>query len=63
MKIVKITTGVLSVNTYLLINENTNECIIIDSGESYDTISNKLKDLGVTAKYLLYIISSEGRWL
>ena len=54
MKIVKITTDVLSVNTYLLINENTNECIIIDSGESYDTISNKLKDLGVTAKYLLY---------
>lgn len=54
MKIVKISTGVLSVNTFLLINEETNECIIIDSGEDYQTIKSASKDLGVTAKYLLY---------
>ena len=54
MKIVKISTGVLSVNTFLLINEDLNECIIIDSGEDYQKVKSVLDDLGVKAKYLLY---------
>lgn len=54
MKIVKLVTGLLSVNTYLLINEDTNECVIIDSAENYDAVKSKITELGVKAKYLLY---------
>ena len=54
MKIVKITTGVLSVNTFLLINEESRECVVIDSGEDYQAVKRAISDLGVTAKYLLY---------
>ena len=53
MKIVKLPNGVLSVNTYFLINEDTKECIVIDCGENYQLINSKKDELGVKIKAVL----------
>lgn len=38
MKLLYVSTGPLKVNSYFLINENTNNAIVIDSGENYKLI-------------------------
>lgn len=53
MKLYHIQTGLLSVNTYLLVNENTNKAIVIDCGEFYGKIKKFADSLGVEIKTLL----------
>ncbi len=48
-----LTTGMLGVNTYFLINEQTNQAVIIDGGESYKKIIDQANKLGVTIVALL----------
>lgn len=47
MKIYHLSTGPLRVNSYFLVNENTNEAIVIDSGENYKKIKQTESDLNV----------------
>ena len=35
MKLYHLSSGPLRVNSYFLVNEDTNECVVIDSGENY----------------------------
>jgi len=44
MKVIKIPNGVLSVNTYFVVNETTLDTVIIDCGEDYDLITQKLSE-------------------
>ena len=53
MKLYHVRTGLLRVNTYFLIDENTNNAIIIDSGENYKTIISTKEKLGVNIKAVL----------
>lgn len=46
-------TGVLDVNTYLLIDEETKEAVIIDLGGNFDTLSAEIEANGATLKYVL----------
>lgn len=48
-----LTTGMLGVNTYFLINEQTKQAIIIDGGENYKKITDKANELGVKIVALL----------
>jgi len=48
MKVEMITTGLLSVNTYFLINEETKTCVLIDGGENYSAVKTTAERLGVT---------------
>ena len=53
MKIYHVTTGLLGVNTYFLVNEKTKNAILIDGGESYKAIKKTESDLGVKITTLL----------
>jgi glyoxylase-like metal-dependent hydrolase (beta-lactamase superfamily II) len=53
MKIYHVTTGLLGVNTYFLVNEQTKNAILIDGGESYKAIKKTESDLGVKITTLL----------
>lgn len=53
MIIKKLTTGMLGVNTYFLINEKIGQAVIIDGGEDFDAIMKTAKALNVEIKYLL----------
>ena len=53
MKIYHLTTGLLGVNTYFLVNEKTKNAILIDGGESYKAIKKTESDLGVKITTLL----------
>lgn len=54
MKLYHITTGLLKVNTYFLVNEDTKDAVIVDSGENYNLIKKTEIDLGIKIKYALY---------
>ncbi len=47
MKLYHLTTGLLRVNSYFLVNEDTNEAVVIDSGENYKKIKQTEESLGV----------------
>lgn len=47
MKLYHLTTGLLGVNTYFVVNEQTKKAIVIDGGESYKKIKQTEMDLGV----------------
>ena len=47
MKVIKIPNGVLSVNTYFVVNEETLDTVIIDCGEDYGLITNRLSELNL----------------
>ena len=53
MKLYHLTTGLLHVNTYILVNEDTNEAVIIDCGERYKQIKETLQSLEVKAVAVL----------
>lgn len=53
MKLYHLTTGLLGVNTYFLVNEQTKKAIVIDGGESYKKIKQTELDLGVKITALL----------
>lgn len=46
-------TGILEVNTYLIIDEDSKEAIIIDLGGDFDKINDEIKRNGATLKYIL----------
>ncbi len=53
MKLYHLTSGLLDVNTYFLVNEQTKYAVLIDGGESYKTIKKAQADLGVRVTALL----------
>ncbi len=53
MKLYHLTTGLLGVNSYFLVNEETKNAILIDGGESYKSIKKASEDLGVKITTLL----------
>lgn len=53
MKLYHLTSGLLDVNTYFLVNEQTKNAVLIDGGESYKTIKKAQADLGVKVTALL----------
>ena len=53
MKLYHLTSGLLGVNTYFLVNEQTKNAVVIDSGESYKTIKKTQTDLGIKITALL----------
>ena len=53
MKLYHLTTGLLGVNSYFLVNEQTKNAILIDGGESYKTIKKTQADLGIKVTALL----------
>lgn len=46
-------TGILQVNTYLIIDEESKEAIIIDLGGDFDLINEEIKKNNATLKYIL----------
>lgn len=50
MKVYKLQTGVLGVNTYFLVNEEKNTAVLIDGGQHYNLIKDYAKKLGVIIK-------------
>ena len=53
MKLYHLPTGLLRVNAYFLVNEQTNNAILIDGGESYKSIKKAEQDLGIKVTALL----------
>ena len=50
MKLYHLASGPLKVNTYFLVNEKTQDCVIIDSGENYKKIQQTIKENGFNLK-------------
>lgn len=53
MIVYRIITGMIGVNTYIVANEKTNECIIIDAGGDYNKIMSKIKGFSLNPKGVL----------
>lgn len=53
MKLYHLSSGPLRVNSYFLVNENTNECVVIDSGENYKLIKQTEEKYGFIIKAVL----------
>lgn len=53
MKVLTIQTGMLGVNSYFLVNEQTNDCVLIDGGENYNRITEFAKEQGIKIVALL----------
>lgn len=53
MKLLHLVSGPLRVNTYFLINENTNETIVIDCGENYKLVKKTEETYGLKIKAVL----------
>lgn len=47
MKLYHLMTGLLHVNTYILVNEDSKDAVIIDCGERYKQIEETVKSLGI----------------
>ncbi len=53
MKLYHLSSGPLRVNSYFLVNEETRECIVIDSGENYKLIKQTEEKYGFKIKAVL----------
>ncbi len=53
MNIMTFPTGVMAVNTYFVVNEETKECIIIDPGGSFDLICDVVQNHRLKPKHVL----------
>ncbi len=53
MKLYHLSTGLLHVNTYFLVNENTRETVVIDGGENYKRIKQTEEEHGFIIKAVL----------
>lgn len=53
MLIKKINTGILDVNTYVLIDEDTKEAIIIDLGGNFEEVNNYINSNNAKLQYIL----------
>ncbi len=59
MEVIKIPVGIYAANCYIVYFKDTKEALIIDPGSQGDEIANKIKDLGLSIKY---IILTHGHW-
>ena len=50
MKLYRVITGPLKVNSYFVVNEETNEAVLIDGGESYNKIKSIEQEYGIKVK-------------
>ena len=46
-------TGPIQVNTYVLIDNDTKEAVLIDVGGSFETIKKELNEKDISIKYIL----------
>ncbi|WP_297635748.1 MBL fold metallo-hydrolase [uncultured Clostridium sp.] len=53
MLVKTIVTGMYEENCYLLINEKTNSCAIVDPGDEFSKIEKEIEELKVTPKFIL----------
>lgn len=53
MKFYRLSSGLLHVNTYFLVNETTGEAVCIDGGENYKLIKRTEEEKGFKIKHLL----------
>ncbi|MGL4875466.1 MAG: MBL fold metallo-hydrolase [Clostridium sp.] len=53
MQIEKIITGLYEENTYLLIDENTKACAIVDPGDEEERIIEKIESLQISPKFII----------
>ena len=53
MKLYHLSQGPLRVNTYFLVNEDTKEAVVIDSGENYKKVKLTEQTLGIKIKVVL----------
>jgi glyoxylase-like metal-dependent hydrolase (beta-lactamase superfamily II) len=53
MKILHYVTGPIQVNTYVVYDEETRDCFIVDPGGYDKRISDKIKELGLKAGYII----------
>ena len=53
MNIVTFPTGIYGANTYLIIGEPENECIIVDPGGSFDLIKEMVQKYNIVPKHIL----------
>lgn len=53
MRLYHLSSGPLRVNSYFLVNEKTDECIVIDSGENYKLIKQTEEKYGFKVKAVL----------
>ena len=53
MKLYHLSSGLLHVNTFFLVNEQTREAVCIDGGENYKLIKQTEQENGFTIKHLL----------
>lgn len=53
MKLYHLSSGPLRVNSYFLVNEENNECFVIDSGENYKLIKQTEEKFGFKIKAIL----------
>lgn len=53
MKLLRLVTGLLRVNTYFLVDEATNKAVVIDCGERYKQVKEAEKSLGVKIEAVL----------
>ena len=53
MKIFHYVTGPIQVNTYVVYDEETRDCFIVDPGGYDSRISDKIKELGLRADYII----------
>lgn len=53
MKVTYLTVGPVAENTFLAINEQTNEALLIDPGDEPDAIEQAIAEAGVTVKAIL----------
>ncbi|MEG1804927.1 MAG: MBL fold metallo-hydrolase [Clostridia bacterium] len=53
MRIEMMNTGILGVNTYIVFNDELNECVVIDAGGDFQRLSNYIAENGATCKAVL----------
>jgi len=53
LKVVRIVTGMLNVNTYIVVDEDSQKAIIIDPGGDEDVIIKTIRDLDVDAEAII----------
>ena len=53
MKTERLVLGALDTNCYIFYDENTKNAVLIDPAADGDTIISKIKQLGITVKYII----------
>ena len=56
MKITTFVKGPIDANNYLLVDEETNEAVLIDCSSAEESYINEIKQSGVNLKYILLAV-------